>query len=140
MSVKTASSVLVSWLPPPITSWNGVIVNYTIFIKHVGPLFVSDTNDSAAQNYSFTRAVPNPEQPLSNNPDPHLATLPLKYESSLIDMLHESHVYQFNIVMANSAGLSDKSMPVIQQLPGAGMHGCIHVYTYALLIIISLPQ
>ena len=119
--------MLVSWLPPPVTSWNGVIVNYTIFIEHVGPLNLSDTNNSAVHKYSFTRTVPNPEQPLNNSPDPHLATLPLKYESSVIDSLHESHCYQFTIVMANSAGVSDKSLPVIQQLPGAGVCVCVFV-------------
>ena len=71
-------------------------------------------------NHSFIAVHPTPDKPLSNNPDPHLVSLPLVYESTVVEGLQEFQVYQFSVVMVNAAGQSDTSTPIIQELPGSG--------------------
>ena len=109
------------WLPPPITSWNGIIQNYTIFVDYINP--AQQINASEALhllNYSFTKIHPSHENRLSNNRDPHLVSLPLHYEAIFIGNLEEFQVYQFSIAVANSVGWGETSMLIIQELPGSG--------------------
>ena len=105
------------WLPPPVDSWNGIIRNYTIYVEHVESVYPTA---NISQNLSFTQVHPSRDNPLSNNGDPHLVSLPLQFESVIIRGLQESQVYQFSIVMANSAGRGEESLPIIQELPGSG--------------------
>ena len=119
MNIETATSVQLSWIPPPTASWNGVILNYTIFVEYVEPVLPTNSSDIPF-NHSFIAVHPTPDKPFSNNPDPHLVSLPLVYESTVVEGLQEFQVYQFSVVMVNAAGQSDTSMPIIQELPGSG--------------------
>ena len=110
------------WLPPPIASWNGLISNYTIYVKHLQSVHSLTNISKELNNLSFTLAHPTREHPLSNNRDPHLATLPLLFELVIIEGLQECQVYQFSVAMANSAGWGEETLPIIQELPGSGKH------------------
>jgi len=65
-------------------------------------------------------AFPNQGNPLINNRDPRLASVPLQQEKIDLDDLQEYHVYEFSVFIANAAGQSEMSMAIIQELPGAG--------------------
>ena len=117
LTVVSATSVRMKWLPPPIDSWNGIIRNYTIFVNHLGSVH---NMSQELYNLSFIQVHPRGDSHLSNNADPNLASLPLLFESVIIENLQESQVYQFSIAMANSAGWGKESFPIIQELPGSG--------------------
>lgn len=133
LSVESATSVEIRWLPPPPPSWNGAILNYTIFVEYVEPVIQINSSD-AYFNHTFTKIHPTEGEHLSNNKDPHFASLPLLFESVVIGDLQESQVYQFSIVMANSAGWGERSKPIIQELPGSGNVAIIIVLCFVLIL------
>ena len=118
VDVISATSVELSWLPPDPQLWNGVITNYTLAYKLLGPIGM--TPGSADMVTTRNKAIPTPGNPLANNPDPRHATVPLEPEIAILDDLQEYHVYEFSVFIANTAGRSDMSMAIIQGLPGAG--------------------
>lgn len=120
LRVLSATAVEMRWLPPPADSWNGIIRNYTIHVEHVESVHPTANISQELRNLSFTQVHPSRDNPLSNNGDPHLVSLPLQFESVIIRGLQESQVYQFSIVMANSAGRGEESLPIMQELPGSG--------------------
>ena len=118
VGVESAMSVKVSWLPPDPQTWNGLILNYTVLYELVGP--VNDDSIPSGVRHSGAEALPSPQQPLFNSPDPRVVTQPLHREILVINGLHEYHAYMFTVYMANSAGRSELTTPIIQELPGAG--------------------
>ena len=122
LSVQSPNSVVIRWLPPPLHTWNGVIQNYTIYIEYIEPVSPSGKVNMSQEmhNLSFTQVHPASGESLANNRDPHLVSLPLQFESVIVSNLQECHVYQFTIAMANSVGWGERSLPIIQELPGSG--------------------
>ena len=115
----SATRVALSWLPPDPQQWKRVITNYTVVYELLGP--VEMTSDNSSQTIK-TKAIPIQGNPLANNADPRLASVPLQREVAVVDDLQEHHVYKFSVFMANAAGRGEMSMPVIQALPGAGLY------------------
>ena len=121
MVVESASSVTVSWLPPEVQLWNGVVTEYTVVFENHGPL-QNITGEGSGLSPLMQQAVsiPSPGQQLTNSPDPSLVSLSLKIESVLIEGLEEYHSYSFAIYLANSEGTSPLSEAAIQETPEAG--------------------
>ena len=117
VTVESATTVKVSWLLPDPQTWNGLILNYTIVYELMGPVKGAVATRSTGEIYSIT--LPSPGQPLLNSPDPRIVTQPLHREILTIDRLQEYHVYSFAIYMANKAGRSTLTTPIVQELPGA---------------------
>lgn len=109
----------IRWLPPPPASWNGAILNYTIFVEYVKPVIQINSSD-AFFNHTFTKVHPTEGKHLFNNKDPHFVVLPVLFESVVIGDLQEFQVYMFSIAMANAVGWGERTKPIIQQLPGSG--------------------
>ena len=118
-----------SWLPTSQDNWNGVITRYTVeyrLIRSVRDMIGMYGSGIAPTVYgsgiapTMYASVPSLSQPLVNNPNPTLVTLPLKRESILITGLHEFSVYQFTIYYENSVGRSDISSPLEQATAAAG--------------------
>ena len=118
MEVVSATRVKLSWLPPDPQLWNGMITNYTVVHELLGP--VGMTSDNSSQTI-MTKAIPTQGNPLANNADPRLASIPLEQEAVVVDGLQEHHVYKFSVIMANAVGRSGMSITIIQALPGAGL-------------------
>ncbi len=85
----------------------------------LGPVNLNNSVNTI--NTSFVKALPSPGQHLINNPDPRIVAVPLHREHFVIGGLEEFHVYTFTLYLANSAGRSVTSNPIIQELPGAGI-------------------
>ena len=119
VDVISATSVELSWLPPDPQLWNGVITNYTVIYKLLGPVGMPPAETIT----TMIKAFPTHRNPLANNLDPILASLPLRQEIVVLDDLQEYHIYEFSVFIANAAGRSEMSMAIIQGLPGAGRHG-----------------
>ena len=117
MDVISAISVELSWLPPDPQLWNGVITNYTVVYKLLGPVGMTPVEIVTTANIT----IPTPGNPLANNPDPRHATAPLQWEMVVLDDLQEYHVYEFSVFIENAAGRSEMSMAIMQGLPGAGI-------------------
>ena len=113
-----ATHVQLSWLPPDPQLWNGRITNYTIVYKLLQP--VGMTSDNSSQPITM-KTIPTEGNPLVNNADPRLASIPLQQEVAVVEGLQEHHVYKFSVFIANAAGRSEMSISIIQALPGAGM-------------------
>jgi len=116
VEVISATSVELSWLPPDPQLWNGVITNYTVVYKLLGPVGMTPAEIVTTSIEAF----PNQGNPLIYNRDPRLASVPLQQEKIDLDDLQEYHVYEFSVFIANAAGQSEMSMAIIQELPGAG--------------------
>ena len=114
----SATYVKLSWLPPDPQLWNGRITNYTVVYELLGP--VGMTSDNSSQTI-MTKAIPTQGNPLANNADPRVASIPLQPEVIVVDGLQEHHVYKFSVIMANAVGRSRMSITIIQALPGAGL-------------------
>ena len=114
----SATHVKLSWLPPDPQLWNGRITNYTVVYELLGP--VGMTSDNSSQTI-MTKVIPTQGNPLANNADPRLASVPLQQEVIVVDGLQEHHVYKFSVFMANAVGRSRMSITIIQALPGAGL-------------------
>ena len=113
MEVISATCVELSWLPPDLQLWNGVVTNYTVVYEILRPVGLVSAN-------SMMKAIPTQGNPLANNADPRLANVPLQQEMVVIDGLEEHHVYMFSVFMANAAG-NGMHMTIIQELPGSGI-------------------
>ena len=118
MEIVYATQVELSWLPPDTQLWNGMITNYTVVYELLGP--VGMTSDNSSQTIMM-KSIPTQGNPLANNADPRLASVPLQRERVVVDNLEEHHVYKFSVFIANAAGGSELSMTIIQSLPGAGL-------------------
>lgn len=123
VTAASPSSVKLHWLPPSTNYWHGKITNYTVVCELLGPVsFANVSTDGITM--TFIKWIPSTGFPLANSPDPKVAFPPLKQESILIEGLEEYHVYRFSVTMFNSAGQSDMSIPIIQELPGRGTDTC----------------
>lgn len=116
MEVRNATSVTVSWIPPDVQLWNGVITSYTVIYELIGRVHESDVENDplSSQTISITQAM------FSNDPDPNDATLPLKIESVVIKMLEEYYVYRFSVYLENAVGRSNISNSIAVEMPPAG--------------------
>ena len=122
MVVESASSVTVSWVPPDVHYWNGVITGYIVFYMNQGPLQGGAGEGSGLSPFTLQMiSVPPLGQLLRNSPDPALVSLPLKEESVLIEGLEEYHSYSFAVYQENTVGSSPVSDDITQELPEAGM-------------------
>ena len=117
LEVVSPTSVVLSWYPPRLEYWNGVVVNYTVEINLIGP--AGSPNEGIA--FTEFHSIPLPGHPLTNNLDPRLAVLPLQPEAYQANMLHEFHVYSFIMYMYNAAGRSNPSLTIFQEMPGTGI-------------------
>ena len=123
------TSLRLRWLPPSQDEWNGVISRYTIEYSLLRQVQEDDgdgdeEDEEDLPNDLFTTFVayaPSIGQPLSNNPDPRLATPPLVWEEREITGLQEYVVYSVSIYYENSAGRSESSDSVELNMPPAGM-------------------
>ena len=129
VDVVSSTSVNVSWLPTSRDNWNGIITHYTVEYRLIRS--VRDMNGVSGSGVAPTvpgsgvapamyASIPALGQPLANNPNPTLVTIPLKRESVLITGLHEFSVYQFSIYYENSVGRSDINSPLEQATAAAG--------------------
>ena len=118
VKVENATSVTVSWIPPDVQFWNGVITSYTVIYELIGRVDENDVENDplSSQTISITRAT------FSNDPDPNVATLPLKIESVVIKMLEEYYVYRFSVYLENAVGQSDISNSITVKMPPAGRY------------------
>ena len=119
VTVDSPSSVSLSWLPIPPSRWNGILSSYIIQYQRQGQAESLDT--PASEYVTLSASIPSlPEHPLSNNPDPRLATLPLNEEMLLLQGLEENFVYEFTVYCENSAGRSETSDPISIVMPPSG--------------------
>ena len=120
---ESASSVTVTWLPPDIQFWNGIITSYTVVYELLGPVEEDTGNEEGSALVPFqtqTITIPRPGLPLVNSPDPRLVSLPLRQESVLIEELEEYHVYSFAVYVENTEGESGPSETAIKEMPQDG--------------------
>ena len=122
MVIESASSVTVSWLPPEVQLWNGVVTEYTVLYENHGPLqgISGEGSGGLSPLMQQTVSIPSPGQQLTNSPDPSLVSLPLKLESVLIEGLEEYHLYSFAVYQENVEGISPLSEATMQETPEAG--------------------
>jgi len=118
VEVISATSVVLSWLPPDPHLWNGVITNYTVTYQLLGPVGITHTSITDAVS-TMAIAVPMQGDQLANNANPLLVAWPLQRETAIVDDLQEYNVYTFSVFIVNSAGRSQMSQIIIQELPGA---------------------
>ena len=149
VDVVSSTSVNVSWLPASQDNWNGVITHYTVEYKLIRS--VSDMKDMSGSGVAPTvygsgvaptmyASIPAFGQPLANNPNPTLVTLPMKRESVLISGLHEFSVYQFTIYYENAVGRSDSSSPLEQATSAAGSMKCLMKWQSLIRSTLPYPQ
>ena len=122
MEVASPSSVVLSWLPPDIQFWNGIITRYTVVYERLGAVEEFDDSSAMEPFTSQSISIPQPGLSLVNNHDPQLAILPLQKERVLIEHLEEYHVYSFVVYLENTEGQSGASQIVTQEMPQAGIH------------------
>lgn len=120
VSVESLTSVTISWLPPPIYQWNGIITNYNVVYEILGPVQDDNENPALQPYHMYVTSIPQPGSSLTNNPDPRLATVPLQSETVLLENLEEYYLYQFTVHVQNSAGESTMSNSVTQEMPEGG--------------------
>ena len=119
VEVISPTSVKLSWLPPDPHLWNGVITNYTVTYQLLGPDGITHTSITDAVS-TMSIAVPRQGNQLANNANPMLVAWPLEWETAIVDYLQEFNVYTFSVYIINSAGRSQMSQLIIQEMPGAG--------------------
>ena len=117
--VHSSSSVYVSWLPPDIQFWNGVVTNYTVTYINLG-VVGEDTDEDSAYRMPTTVSIPQPGQTLVNAQNPTLVSLPLRPESVFIDQLEEYCLYSFTVNQANIEDMGPLSEIVTQEMPQGG--------------------
>ena len=122
MEVASPSSMVLSWLPPDIQFWNGIITGYTVVYERLGAVEEFDDSSAMEPFTSQSISIPQPGLSLVNNHDPQFVTLPLQEESVLIEYLEEYYVYSFVVYLENTEGLSAASQTIIQEMPQAGIH------------------
>ena len=104
------------WLPESHDGWNGIITNYTIEYSILHQVSANEQSDGFVMTFAINIA----KDQLRNNPDPILATSPMKWEKVDINGLKPYFVYSFSVYYENSAGLSPKSSTIETSLPYAG--------------------
>ena len=120
VEVQTDSSVIVSWLPPHIEFWNGIVTSYTVIYENLG-LLGGNTDDKGSGLQPFImQTITVSGLQLANIQDPGVVPLPLRLESVLIEQLEEYHIYRFTVQQANAEGVSLLSEAVLQEMPEAG--------------------
>ena len=120
VEVESASSVTVSWLPPDIQFWNGIITSYTVVYELLGMVDNAAESDNLEPQMTQSFLIPQLGTPLANDPDPRIVTLPLQSERALIQLLEEFYVYRFTVYLNNSIGQSNASSSVVVELPPSG--------------------
>ena len=121
--IISPNSVIISWLPPNISLWNGIILKYTVEYQRQGPVEFIDY--PLIPYFNQTVSI----HSLKNNPDPRLAISPLVNESVHIEGLEENFLYQFIIFYENSAGKSVESDAIQLEMPSSGPYTLISLYT-----------
>ena len=120
--IISPTSLVISWLPPNISLWNGIILKYTVEYQRQGPVEFID--DPLIPYLNQTVSI----HSLKNNPDPRLVISPLVNESVYIDRLEEDFLYQFIIYYENSAGKSIRNGAIQLGMPSSGI--CTHLSYY----------
>ena len=121
MEILSPSSVIVSWVPPDIQFWNGILTGYTVVYENHGSLLEQNEDSSdLTPVMSQTISIPQPGQQLVNSHDPQLVSLPLNRESVFIEELEEYYLYSFAVYQENSQGDSPWSESIIQEMPEDG--------------------
>ena len=118
--VQSPTSVAISWYPPNVQEWNGIITGYTVQYELLGSVDEYPENLGLQPFLTLTTSIPSPGVPLQNDPDPRTVGLPLQMETAVVSNLQEYFVYQFVILFGNSVGESDSTAPIIQEMPEAG--------------------
>ena len=119
VEVLSANSVTVSWLPPDVHSWNGIITSYTVIYELVGKV---DDDTSTEPIRTETLTYPEPGMNFNNDPDPRSSTQQqLQMESVTVGFLEEFYVYKFSVYLENAVGKSDRSPSVTVEMPPAGV-------------------
>ena len=118
--INTSSSVCVSWLPPDIEFWNGVITNYTVVYMNLGVVQGNIDNADQMPFVNNTASTTQPGQKLVNNPNPMFVSPPLRPEGVFIDRLEEYHTYSFTVYQENIKGAGPFSEAVIEEMPQDG--------------------
>ena len=121
--VQSPTSVILSWYPPNVQEWNGIVTGYTIQYELLGSVDEYPENLELQSLLTFTTSIPSAGVPLQNDLDPLTAGLPLQMETAVVSNLQEYFVYQFAIYFVNSVGESDGTAPIIQEMPQAGKEG-----------------
>ena len=121
VQVESPSSVTVSWLPPEAQLWNGIISRYTIVYDLLGMVDKYEDHNDLEPYTTQMLSIPQPGQPLANNPDPRIVMLPLQLETAVISALEEFYVYQFTVYLENTIGQSEASNVVTVEMPASGM-------------------
>ena len=128
VKIESNTSVTVSWVPPEIELWNGIVSSYGVIYKQLGP--VGAIQSSTLPPFQ-TASIPQPGLPLLNNQDPRYTSSPLQRESVLIEELEEYYYYSFEVYIENVEGKSGLSDNVTIEMPQAGMYTCLLMpYTY----------
>jgi len=132
IQVESPSSVTVSWLPPEVQLWNGIISRYTI-VYDLLEMVDEYEDENPLEPYSTQMiSIPLPGMSLINNPDPRRVMLPLQCESATIYALEEFFVYQFKIYLENTVGQSDASNSVTVEMPASG-----NLYSFSIGLVHS---
>lgn len=116
---QSASSVIVSWLPPDTQVWNGIVTSYTVIYENLGMRGNANDQGSGLQP-SIIESITISGLQLTNIPDPGVVPLPLRQESVLIEQLEEYHTYSFAVQQENAEGASSLSEAILQEMPEAG--------------------
>ena len=117
---KSPTSVSISWYPPNVQEWNGIITKYTIVYKFLGSADKNPVTSELGPFMTFIASIPQPGSPLTNLPDPRVASIPLEKEVTFLDLLQAYHVYQFYVYVENSAGKSQESETITLIMPQSG--------------------
>lgn len=118
VEIEPATTATVSWFPPNIEIWNGIITSYTVIYELIRRVDMDNVESLSDPLSSHITSVPQSE--MTNNPDPTIATLPLKRESALVNMLEEFYVYRFSVFLENAVGHSNISGLITVEMPPAG--------------------
>ena len=110
-----STSVEVSWSPPPLSDWNGILVNYEIAYQtndaNIDPPFTNSSNllPSDFSNSDDPKNVSN-----SKNTTTYFKVLTplgsLVDEFIIITNLHEYINYTFSVTVATSVGPNPQSL------------------------------
>ena len=104
--VMSPNSIKISWKPPKRKFWNGKIDHYSIVVLEQG-------NNGITKRATAPRHIN--VMPENNDPDPSLATEPLKREDYLLEGLEENFEYTISISVVNTAGNGLTSDPLQQK-------------------------
>ena len=118
MDVVSADSVTVSWLPPDVDHWNGIITSYTVAFELIRRV---DKNEDSVSIRTDTLTYPQPGEEFVNDPDPRVSSYSeLQIESVIVAKIEEFYVYRFSVFLENSVGASEVSSAIEVTMPPAG--------------------